>query len=84
MSLPSQNPLEGKVAIVTGSSRGIGRAIAIGLASRGAAVVVNYLSSTAAADEVVSEIQSAGGQAQVHQADVSDFKVCTGPGKVCH
>lgn len=73
MSLPSQNSLEGKVAIVTGSSRGIGRAIAIELASRGAAVVINYLKSSAAAEEVASEIQSASGQAQVCQADVSDF-----------
>ena len=73
MSLPSQLPLEGKVAIVTGSSRGIGRAIALELASRGAAVVINYLKSSAAAEEVASEIQSAGGQAQVCQADVSDF-----------
>jgi 3-oxoacyl-[acyl-carrier protein] reductase len=74
MSLPSQISLEGKVAIVTGSSRGIGRAIAIELASRGAGVVVNYLNSAAAANEVASEILSAGGQVQVHQADVSDFK----------
>lgn len=74
MSLPSRISLEGKIAVITGSSRGIGRAIAKELALRGAAVVVNYLSSAAAADEVVAEIKSAGGQAHAHQADVSDFQ----------
>lgn len=78
MSLPSRISLEGRVAIVTGSSRGIGRTIAKELALRGAAVVVNYHKSAAAADEVVSDIQSAGGQAQVLQADVSDFKEAQG------
>ena len=73
MSLPPRISLEGKIAIVTGSSRGIGRAIAGELASRGAAVVINYLKSAAAADEVLQEIQLAGGQAKVHQADVSQF-----------
>lgn len=66
--------LENKVAIVTGGSRGIGRAIAVELASRGAAVVVNYNSSSSAAEEVVKQIQEAGGKAAAHQADVSDFK----------
>ena len=74
MSLPSRISLEGKIAVITGSSRGIGRAIAKELALRGAAVVVNYLSSSAAADEVVADIKSAGGQAHAHQADVSDFQ----------
>ena len=74
MSLPSRISLGGKVAVVTGSSRGIGRAIAKELALRGASVIVNYLSSAAAADDVVAEIQSAGRQAQTFQADVSDFK----------
>jgi 3-oxoacyl-[acyl-carrier protein] reductase len=78
MSLPSRTSLEGRVAIVTGSSRGIGRTIAKELALRGAAVVVNFHKSAAAADEVVSEIQSAGGQAQALQADVSDFKEAQG------
>jgi 3-oxoacyl-[acyl-carrier protein] reductase len=55
--------LKGQVAIVTGASRGIGRAIAIQLASQGAKVVVNYASSSAAADEVVAEITAAGGEA---------------------
>jgi 3-oxoacyl-[acyl-carrier protein] reductase len=66
--------LENKVALVTGGSRGIGRAIAIEFAARGAAVVVNYNKSPEAAEEVVKQIQSAGGKAATYQADVSDFK----------
>jgi 3-oxoacyl-[acyl-carrier protein] reductase len=65
--------LENKVAIVTGGSRGIGRAIALEFAARGAAVVVNYNKSPEAAGEVVKQIQSAGGKAAAYQADVSDF-----------
>jgi len=63
---------EGKVAIVTGGARGIGRAIALRLAREGASVVVNYLSNQAAADKVVSQIQAAGGQAIAAQCDVSN------------
>ena len=66
--------LESKVALVTGGSRGIGRAIALEFAARGAAVVVNYNKSPEAAEEVVAQIQSAGGKAAAYQADVSDFK----------
>lgn len=66
--------LENKVALVTGGSRGIGRAVALELAARGAAVVVNYNKSSDAADEVVKKIQEAGGKAAAFQADVSDFK----------
>jgi 3-oxoacyl-[acyl-carrier protein] reductase len=66
--------LENKVALITGGSRGIGRAIALEFAARGAAVVVNYNKSPEAAEEVVKQIQSAGGKAAAHQADVSDFK----------
>ena len=66
--------LENKVALVTGGSRGIGRAIALEFAERGAAVVVNYNNSPAAAEEVVKKIQEAGGKAASFQADVSDFK----------
>jgi 3-oxoacyl-[acyl-carrier protein] reductase len=65
--------LENKVAIVTGGSRGIGRAIALEFAVRGAAVVVNYNKSPEAAEEVVKKIQSAGGKAASYKADVSDF-----------
>ena len=65
-------PLAGQVALVTGASRGIGAAIAKELAGAGATVVVNYASSPGAADAVVAEIQSAGGQAWSHQANVAD------------
>src|SRR5688572_7467344 len=64
--------LEGKVAIVTGASRGIGRAIALRLASEGASVVVNYRGQTGAAEDAVAEIHSSSGQAVALQADVSD------------
>ncbi len=65
--------LQDKVAVVTGASRGIGRAIALELAARGAAVVVNYHHSAEAARQVVEQITAAGGQAAAFQADVSDF-----------
>ncbi|MBH8551797.1 3-oxoacyl-[acyl-carrier-protein] reductase [Nostocaceae cyanobacterium CENA357] len=63
--------LRGQVALVTGASRGIGRAIALELATQGANVVVNYANSSTAADNVVAEITQAGGQALALQADVS-------------
>ena len=72
--MSSTLPLENKVALVTGGSRGIGRAIALEFAARGAAVVVNYNNSSQAAEEVVKKIQDAGGKAAAYQADVSDFK----------
>jgi len=64
-------PLQDQVALVTGASRGIGRAIAFALAQEGAKVVVNYSSSEAAAESVVAEIQQQGGEALALQADVS-------------
>jgi len=67
----TQQRLKGKVAIVTGASRGIGRATALAMAREGANVVVNYASSSGAAEEVVAEITGAGGQAIALQADVS-------------
>jgi 3-oxoacyl-[acyl-carrier protein] reductase len=66
--------LENKVAVVTGASRGIGRAIAERLASEGAKVVINYRKSGEQAEEVVSAIQARGGEALAVQADVSDFQ----------
>ena len=63
--------LAGKVALVTGASRGIGRAIALRLAKDGAAVVVNYSGSAQQAEEVVAEVMRIGGKAVAVQADVS-------------
>jgi 3-oxoacyl-[acyl-carrier protein] reductase len=63
--------LKGKVAIVTGAAKGIGSAIAKGLAAEGAAVVVNYANSKAGAEDTVKAIVAAGGKAIAVQADVS-------------
>lgn len=63
--------LSGKVALVTGATRGIGRAIALRLAQDGAAVVVNYSGSVKQAEETVAEIEKAGGKAVAVRADVS-------------
>lgn len=60
-----------KVAIVTGGSRGIGKAISLQLAADGFAVVVNYAGNRQAADETVASIEAAGGRAVACQADVS-------------
>ena len=63
--------LKGQVALVTGASRGIGRSIALALATEGANVAVNYASSSTAAEQVVAEITAAGGNAIALAADVS-------------
>ena len=63
--------LKDKIALVTGSSRGVGRAVALGFAKQGANVIVNYTSNENAASEVVSEIQSMGGKAISVKADVA-------------
>jgi 3-oxoacyl-[acyl-carrier protein] reductase len=69
--MSTNNKLAGKVAVVTGASKGIGASIAKHLAAEGAAVVVNYASSKTGADKVVAEIISAGGKAVAVQGDVS-------------
>ena len=68
--------LNGKTAIVTGASRGIGRAIACKLAAQGAAVVVNYNGSEDRAKEVQQEIRQAGGTASIYQCNVADYAQC--------
>jgi 3-oxoacyl-[acyl-carrier protein] reductase len=68
--------LEGKVALVTGAGRGIGRAIAVKLAADGARVIVNYNGSEEKAKETVSLIEEAGGEAWAVRCDVSDFASC--------
>ena len=68
--------LTGKIALVTGASRGIGRAVAKELAGRGAYVIVNYCGSAEKAEEVVSEIQSAGSEAESLKCDVADVNAC--------
>ena len=70
--------LEGKAAVVTGASRGIGRAIAELLARQGAKVVLNYSRDADGAQAGVAAIQAAGGQAQAVQADVTDYKAADG------
>lgn len=69
--------LEGKVAVVTGASRGIGRAIALKLADEGAKVVVNYSGSQAKAEEVVAMIQENGGEAIAVQGSISQTEEVT-------
>jgi 3-oxoacyl-[acyl-carrier protein] reductase len=67
----STGPLAGKIALVTGSGRGIGRGIATELAKKGASVVINYANSAGKAEEAVKEIVGFGGKAVAIQADVS-------------
>src|SRR5579864_9420951 len=70
-NMSTTKKLTGKVAVVTGASKGIGASIAKHLAAEGAAVVVNYASSKAGADKVVAEIAKHGGKAVAVHADVS-------------
>ena len=68
--------LTGKVALVTGAGRGIGRKIALTLAAQNAFVIVNYNGSKDKAEETVSEIKAAGGDAVSYKCNVSDFEEC--------
>ena len=65
--------LEGKVALVTGAARDVGREIALTLAAEGAAVAINYNASAEPAEKVVQEVAAAGGKAKAWQGDVGDF-----------
>jgi len=71
-SVAYERPLAGRVALVTGASRGIGRAIAIELANRGATVVINFFNSIERAQELRGDIEAAGGETCLIQGDVSD------------
>lgn len=68
--------LEGKIAVVTGASRGIGKAIAEKLASLGAKVVINYNGSEERAKEVKAKIGEKGGKAEIYQCNVADYEAC--------
>ena len=68
--------LNGKIAVITGASRGIGKAIAKELAGRGATVIINYQGSLEKAQEVKSEIEKNGQKAVLYKCDVSDFDSC--------
>ena len=70
--------LKGKVALVTGAARDVGREIAVTLAAEGASVAVNYLSSASEAEAVVAEIEAKGGNAKAYKADVADFAAVKG------
>ena len=70
--------LEGKVALVTGGSRGVGAAIARSLAREGAAVVVNYLKSADKAEEVARSIRDGGGKALPYGANINDEEAVRG------
>src|ERR1043165_231294 len=69
--------LNGKVALVTGAGRGVGREIALTLAREGARVAINYRSSAKDADALVAEIAAASGKAKTYKADVGDFAAVT-------
>ena len=68
--------LKGKIAVVTGASRGIGRAIAVKLAAEGAVVIINYNRSKDEAEKVKEQIEASGGQVKLIQCTVASFESC--------
>jgi len=74
----ADRPLDGQVAVITGSARRNGKAMALALAADGAAVVVNARTAKAEIDEVARQIEAAGGRALAHQADITDEAQATG------
>jgi 3-oxoacyl-[acyl-carrier protein] reductase len=78
MAKGKAGPLAGKVAVVTGSARNIGRATALALAADGASIVVNAVKDKVAAEKVAKEVEAAGGKALVHMADVTNRKAVDG------
>jgi len=68
--------LAGRTALITGGSRGIGRAIALRFAAEGADIAINYASSKGAADKVAAAVTALGRRAAVYQADVADQQAC--------
>src|SRR5262245_51320760 len=70
--------LNGKTALVTGATSGVGREIALGLAAEGARVAINYRSSGDAAQRLVEEIAAKGGKAKAYRGDIADFVAVEG------
>jgi len=70
--IPTSRPLAGKVALVTGASRGIGRAIALELANRGATIAISFRTGLSGADVVRTEIEQLGSSSEIFQGDISD------------
>ncbi len=70
----ADNEFDGRIALVTGGSRGIGRAICLRLAKAGAWVAINYTASAEAAEETLKQVKAAGGDGQVYRADVSSYE----------
>lgn len=68
--------LQGKIALVTGGSRGIGRAIATELAKEGATVIINYSKDDLSAEETLKEIESFGGYSKLYKGDISNYDIC--------
>lgn len=77
------NELQNQVALITGASRGIGRAIALAIAARGGRVFVNYQHNAAAAQEVVAAIETMGGEAFAYAADVADERAVQAMVETC-